>query len=120
MITIHQQKMATALTIVIQIMVFAGLVACIIIGPQGWSSPVISSDDETWHAEQQSENTSAVAYPIVGHQPQGESGPILPEIRIGWADRPGWQGGSSLQVVADPANYPIMICTAVGYLPMMV
>lgn len=116
MIDIHQQKMATALTIAIQILVVAGLVACIIVGPQGWPSPVVSSPDAAWRTEYRPENTSAVAYPIVGHQPPGGSVSILSEA--GGTDRPGpgyyLPSGALLS-----CSYPIMICTAVGYLPMI-
>ncbi|MCK8518712.1 hypothetical protein [Methanoculleus sp. 7T] len=82
MIEISQQKLATALTAAIQVLVVAGLVACIVVGPQDRPSPIVSPSGETRHADYRPESTSPAAYPIVGHQPE-----ILPGI--GAIGRPG-------------------------------
>jgi len=42
-----QQKVATVLTVTIQVLVIAGFVACIVVGPQDQPSPITSPDGET-------------------------------------------------------------------------
>jgi len=67
-IEIHQQKMATALIVAIQVMIIGGLLACIVVGTQDRPSPV-SPAGEARHVEHGSWSTSAAAYPIAGHPP---------------------------------------------------
>lgn len=68
MIKIYQQRMATALTVAIQVLVIAGFVACIVVGPQDQSSPIASPDDETWNVGYRSGSISPAAYDVVVHQ----------------------------------------------------
>jgi hypothetical protein len=86
-IEIYQQKMATVLTVAIQVLVIAGFVACIVVGPQDRPSPIVSPDNETRHVDYRPESTSPAAYPIVGHQFEGRPVSILPGI--GEIGRPG-------------------------------
>lgn len=67
-IEIQQQKMATALTVAIQVMVVGGLIACIVVGTQDRPS-LAPPADEARHVEYGSWSTSPAAYPIVGHPP---------------------------------------------------
>ncbi len=67
-IEIHQQKMATALIVAIQVMIIGGLLACIVVGTEERPSPV-SPVGEARHVEYGSWSTSAAVYPIAGHPP---------------------------------------------------
>jgi len=60
--------MATILTVVIQILVVGGLVACIIVGAQDRSSPETPPITETRYTGDRPPSAFAVAYPFTGHQ----------------------------------------------------
>ncbi|MBP7409961.1 MAG: hypothetical protein KA818_00245 [Methanoculleus sp.] len=75
MIEIHQQKMATLLTVAIQVLALAGFVACIVVGPQDRPSPIGMPDFTVRHVEYRPESTSPAVYLIVGHPVEGGSPP---------------------------------------------
>jgi len=64
-----QQKVATVLTVTIQVLVIAGFVACIVVGPQDQPSPITSPDGETRDTGDRSGSVSPAAYDIVSRQP---------------------------------------------------
>lgn len=71
MIEIHQQKLAAALVVAIQALVVGALIASIAVGTQDRPSPVVSPVGKTGYPDYRPESTSAAAYPIVGHPPEG-------------------------------------------------
>lgn len=91
--------MATVLTLVIQALVFGGLIACIVVGTQDRPSPTIPPITEVEHAGGRLVSGSPAAYSLVDHQT---------------ADIPANTGERSTLFFF----YPITICMIVGYLFM--
>ncbi len=102
-IEIRQQKMATILTVIIQVLALAGLVACIIVGPQDRPSPL--DTPEARHGEYRPEGASSALLLIAGNQVSGG----LPQgVEVGCH-----LGENNLSL------HPMTICIAVGYPLMM-
>jgi len=86
-IKIYQQRMATALTVAIQVLVIAGFVACIVVGPQDQPSPIASPDDEIRNVGYRSASISPAAYDVVVHQ--SGTWPVDPLPEAGGSGSPG-------------------------------
>ncbi|KAF5087801.1 hypothetical protein [Methanoculleus horonobensis] len=63
--------MAQVLTVAIQALIVGGLIACIVVGTQDRSSPVIPPITEAGYAGDRMASASPAEYPIVGHQAAG-------------------------------------------------
>ena len=87
MIKIYQQRMAAALTVAIQMLVIAGFIACIVVGPLDQPSPIASPDDEIRNVGYRSASISPAAYDVVVHQ--SGTWPVDPLPEIGGSGSPG-------------------------------
>ena len=76
----HQQRMAAALTVAIQMLVIAGFIACIVVGPL-INLPIASPDDEIRNVGYRSASISPAAYDVVVHQ--SGTWPVDPRRRLG-------------------------------------
>lgn len=82
MIEIHQQKIAAALTVAIQILVVGGLIACIIVGTQEQPVFAASPDAGALHAAHLPGSTSPAAHLTAGHRPEGVPPGIVDSFRV--------------------------------------
>jgi hypothetical protein len=86
-IKIYQQRMAAALTVAIQMLVIAGFIACIVVGPLDQPSPIASPDDEIRNVGYRSASISPAAYDVVVHQ--SGTWPVDPLPETGGSGSPG-------------------------------